>query len=236
MILKLIEKAVANQLNSYINKEGLSNLNQSAYKRLHSTETALLKIQNNIAASMDSGKAVALTLLDLSAAFDTIDHTILFNCLRDWFGVDGTVLMWIKSYLTNRRQKVKLGNSFSDAFSLPYGVPQGSVLGPLLFTLYTTPLSHIISSFNVTHHLYADDTQIYFSWHLIPGTLIPVLLSSLSVLRVFKNGWMVSDGNLIQRRQNLSSLATDRPGSQSCKNFPSSFLENQSPPLMKLRI
>ena len=138
-ISKLIEKVVANQLNSYINKEGLSNLNQSAYKRLHSTETALLKIQNDIAASMDLGKADALTLLDLSAAFDTIDHTILFNCLRDWFGVDGTVLMWIKSYLTNHRQKVKLGNSFSDAFSLPYGVPQGSVLGPLLFTLYTTP-------------------------------------------------------------------------------------------------
>ena len=110
---------------------------------------------------MDSGKAVALTLLDLSAAFETIDHTILFN--RDWFGVDGTVLMWIKSYLTNHRQKVKLGNSFSDAFSLPYGVPQGSVLGPLLFTLYTIPLSHIISSFNVTHHLYADDTQIYLA-------------------------------------------------------------------------
>ena len=136
---------------------------QSAYKRLHSTEIALLKIQNDIATSLDSGKAVAHTLLDLSAAFDTIDHTILFNSLRDWFGVDGTVLMWIKPYLTNRRQKVKWGNSFSDAFSLPYGVPQGSVLGPLLFTIYTTPLSHIIYSFNVTHHLYADDTQIYLA-------------------------------------------------------------------------
>ena len=108
---------------------------------------------------MDSGKAVALTLLDLSAAFDTIDHDILFNSLRDWFGVDGTVLRWIKSYLSNRKQN----NSFSDAFSLPYGVPQGSVLGPLLFTLYTTPLSNIISNFNVTHHLYADDTQIYLA-------------------------------------------------------------------------
>ena len=81
-ISKLIEKAVASQLNSYINKEGLSNFNQSAYKRLHSTETALLKIQNSIAASMDSGKADALTLLDLSATFDFIDRNILFNCLR----------------------------------------------------------------------------------------------------------------------------------------------------------
>ena len=87
-ISKLIEKAVANQLTSYINKEGLCNFNQSAYKRLHSTETAILKIQNDIAASMDSDKAVSLTLLDLSAAFDNIDHNILFNCLRDWFGVD----------------------------------------------------------------------------------------------------------------------------------------------------
>ena len=139
-ISKLIEKAAANQLNSYINKEGLSNFNQSAYKRLHSTETAFLKIQNNIAGSMDSGKAVALTLLDLSAAFDTIDHNILFGCLRDWFSVDGTDLMWIKSYLTNHRRKVKLGNSFSYAFTLPYGVPQGSVLGQLLL-LFTLPLS-----------------------------------------------------------------------------------------------
>ena len=78
-ISKLIEKAVANQLNSYINKEGLSILNQSAYKRLYSTETPLLKIQNNIVASMDSGKAVALTLLALSAAFHKIDHTIILT-------------------------------------------------------------------------------------------------------------------------------------------------------------
>ena len=148
------------KLNSYIDSKGFSNVNQSIYRRLHSTETALLKIQNNIVASHDSGKAVALTLLDLSADFDTIDHNILFNGLRDWFGVDGTVLRWNKSYLSKCKQKVKLRNIFSDAFSLPYGVPQGFVLGHLLFTLYTIPLSNIISSFNVTHPLYADDTQI----------------------------------------------------------------------------
>ena len=154
---------MAKQLNNYIDSEGLSNVNHSAYGRLHSTESALLIIQNDIAALIDSGKAVALTLLDLTAAFDTINHDILFNSLRDWFGVDGTVLRWMKSYLSNHKQKVKLGNCFSDPSSLPYGVPQGSVLGPLLFTLYTTPLSNIISNFNVTHHLYADDTQIYLA-------------------------------------------------------------------------
>ena len=106
---------------------------------------------------------MALTLLDLSAAFDTIDHSLLYDCLHDWFGLDGTVLSWIKSYLSNRKQKIKIGDNFSEAVILPFGVPQGSVLGPLLFTLYTSPLSQVISKFNVTHHLYADDTQIYLA-------------------------------------------------------------------------
>ena len=98
---------MAKQLNELISHEGLLNFNQSAYKSSHSTETALLKIQNDIALSVDSGKAVALTLLDLSAAFDTIAHSLLYDCLHDWFGLDGTVLLWIKSYLSNRKKKSK---------------------------------------------------------------------------------------------------------------------------------
>ena len=160
-ISKLIEKAVAKQINEHIAHEGISNENQSAYRVFHSTETALLKIQNDIATSMDKGGAVGLILLDLSAAFDTIDHSILFNCLQHWYGSDGVVLKWVQSYLNSRKQRIKIDGHLSDAFQLPYGVPQGSVLGPLLFTLYTTPLSSVISKFNVTHHLYADDTQIY---------------------------------------------------------------------------
>ena len=162
-ISKLIEKVVAKQLNEFISRKGLLNVNQSAYKSFHSTKTALLKIQNDIAFSVDSGKAVAQTLLDLSAAFDTIDHCLLYDCLHDWFGLDGTVLLWIKLYLSNRKQKIKIGDSFSESVILPFGVPQGSVLGPLLFTLYTSPFSQVISKFNVTHHLYADDTQIYLA-------------------------------------------------------------------------
>ena len=96
--------------------------------------------------TLDSGKTVALTLLDLSGAFDTIDHFLLYDCLHDWFSLDGTVLSWIKSYLSNRKQKIKIGDSFSEAVILPFGVPQGSVLGPLLFTLYTSPLSQVISN------------------------------------------------------------------------------------------
>ena len=137
---------MAKQLNKFILREGLLNVNQSAYKSSHSTETTLLKIQNDIALSVDSGKALALTLLDLSAVFHIIDHSLLYDCLHDWFGLDGTVLSWIKSYLSHCQQKIKIGDSFSDAVILPFGVPQGSVLGPLLFTLYSSPLSQVISN------------------------------------------------------------------------------------------
>ena len=110
---------------------------------------------------MDKGAAVGLVLLELSAAFDTLDHSILFNCLQHWYGIDRVVLKWVQSYLISRKQQVKIDGHLSDAFQLCYWVPQRSVMGPLLFTLCTTPLSSVISKFNVTHHLYPDDTQIY---------------------------------------------------------------------------
>ena len=81
-VSKLIEKVVAKQINEFISREGTVNVNQSAYKRFHSTETALLKIENDIALSLDSGNTVSLTLLDLSAAFDTIDCITLIDCLK----------------------------------------------------------------------------------------------------------------------------------------------------------
>ena len=112
---------------------------------------------------MDKGEVTALTLHDLSAAFDTIDHATLTDRLSDWYGISGQAQIWFSFYLQNRHQSVKIEDTFSDKVTLSYGVPQGSVLGPVLFTLYTTPLSAIISSFDINHHLYADDTQIYIS-------------------------------------------------------------------------
>ena len=119
-------------------------------------------MHNDIHLNIDNGKVTAQTLLDLSAAFDTIDHNILITSLSTWYGISGTALSWFTSYLTDREQAIKIGNYFSDMLPTSCGVPQGSVLGPLLFTLYTTPLSSVIQSHNLYHHLYADDTQIYF--------------------------------------------------------------------------
>ena len=113
---------------------------------------------------MDDGRVTALTLLDLSVAFDTVDHTILLRRLGNWFGVSGKALDRFKLYLTGRSQRIKLGNCLSSRNDLSFGVPQGSVLGPLLFTLYTNPLSSLIFGHAIPHHLYADDSQLYVSF------------------------------------------------------------------------
>ena len=137
-------------------------MSQSAYGQFHSTETALLKIHNRVTLNTYKGQVIALSLLDLSAAFDTIHHNILIKCLSLWYGISGVVLSWFSSYLTGRHQTIKIANCFSAALPTSYGVPQGSVLGHLLFTLYITPHSSVTQSHNLDHHLYADDTHIYF--------------------------------------------------------------------------
>ena len=110
---------------------------------------------------MDAGKVTALMLLDPSAACDTIDHTILLSRLDDWFGVTGKALNWFESYLTGRCQRIKIGECLSCKADLKFGVSQGSVLGPLLFTLYTTPLGCMIFEHAIPHHLYVDNSRLY---------------------------------------------------------------------------
>ena len=104
---------------------------QSAYRYNHSTETALLRVQNDILRSMDNQKVTMLLLLDLSAAFDTVSHSILNRRLKDRIGVSGKALEWFIAYLSDRKQSVCINNSHSECVNLKYGVPQGSVLGPI---------------------------------------------------------------------------------------------------------
>ena len=122
---KIVENVVASRLNSQVNSSHTSNDYQSAYRKFHSTETALLKIHNDILSSMDDSRVTALTLLDLSSVFDRMDHTILLRRLGNWFGVSGKELDWFKSYLTGRSQRIKLGNCLSSRSDLSFGVSQG---------------------------------------------------------------------------------------------------------------
>ena len=134
-ISKLTERVVALQLNEHLKENDILEHMQSAYKSGHSTETALLKVQNDILMAMDNQKVTALLLLDLSAAFDTVNHTILLNRLQKCVGITGGALRWFQSYLENRKQSVRINNVNSEPVDLKYGVPQGSVLGPVLFSL-----------------------------------------------------------------------------------------------------
>ena len=136
---------------------------QSAYRPGHSTETALLKVVNDLFLSLNKGNISVLALLEFSSAFDTIDHTILVHRLQTDFGFTDTVLQWFSSYLTDRTHYVSLCNHCSDFAPVHSDVPQGSVLGPILFTMYVKPLSAIIDSHSVIHHSFADDLQLQMS-------------------------------------------------------------------------
>ena len=145
-----------------VHSNGLENVKQSAYKLSHSTETALLSIKNDVHLALARGEATAIVLLDQLAAFDTTDHGTLLDCLSSWYGIGGIVLEWFKSYLSDHSQCVKIGSILSDAKKLLFRVPQGSVLGPILFSLYTTPLSKVIQNhLGIGFHFYADDREFY---------------------------------------------------------------------------
>ena len=163
-ISKILERIIYNRLSEHIHSFNTYSIFQSAYRRFFSTETALLKIQNDLLLAIDKQRVTALVLLDLSAAFDTIDHKILLHRLENWFGVSGSALRLFSSYLSGRSQSVIINGHCSSSEPLVTGVPQGSVLGPLLFTIYTTPIAHEIQAQSFSYHLYADDTQIYISF------------------------------------------------------------------------
>ena len=143
---KILEKLVLSQDSSNLNSHNLYNTCQSAYRPGHSTETALLKVVNDLFLSLNKGNISVLALLDLSSAFDAIDHSILVHRLHTDFGFADAVLQWFSSYLTDRTHYVSLSNHCSAFAPVHSGVPQGSVLGPMLFTMYAKPLSVIIDS------------------------------------------------------------------------------------------
>ena len=154
---------VSGRLNEHLIKNSMFDPLQSAYRNKHSTETAWIKVQNDILSALDAGSSAVLLMLDLSAAFDTIDHDILLSRLCNVYGITGNALDLFRSYLTGRIQRVVIENAVSGDQELGFGVPQGSVLGPKIYCMYTKPVSDIIQRYGLSHHSYADDTQLYMT-------------------------------------------------------------------------
>ena len=188
---KTIERVAATQTMNYFADNDLLPKFQSAYRPHHSTETALACVFNDILKAIDQHQEVVLVLFDLSSAFDTIDHGDLLARLRDRYGFTGKVLSWFESYLTSRVQSVIINDTQSSELPVSFGVPQGSVLGPLLFSLFFAPLEEIIAAHGLNCMIYSDDTQLYVS--LNPKSREHVL-SSIDLCTKDIMAWCTSNG------------------------------------------
>ena len=162
-ISKLIEHTVAKQLTAYMAENDLFKPYQSAYRSNHSMETALLCVMDSLLVALDNHSQVFVSLIDCSAAFDPVVHDTLLNRMSACLGLSGMAHNWFRSYLSNRAQCISISGHKSNSHPLNCGVPQGSVLGPIRFTVYTLPLSDIIRAHSTGYHLYADDTQPFLT-------------------------------------------------------------------------
>ena len=151
------------QLLAHLSLHSLLNPHQSACRAAHSTETALLKVTNDLLTASDDDKVSILVLLNFSAASGTIDNSLLLNRTQHFFGISESVLSWFPSYLTDRKQSVCENGLYSSPSMLKLGVPHGSVLSPVPFTLYVSPMSNVIQKHVMKHKSFDYNTQLQLS-------------------------------------------------------------------------
>lgn len=199
-ISKVLERAVLIQVQEFLKKADVCEQFQSGFRSRHSTETALSKVFNDLFLHLDTGNCAILILLDLTAAFDTVDHKILLWRLEHCVGLKGTVLKWFESYLTDKSISVQMGQFSSSVAPLTCGVPQGSVLGPLLFTLYMLPLGFIFRKHGISFHCFADDVQVYLPLKVPVKESLQAVINCMSDIKT----WM--DLNFLKLNENKTEV------------------------------
>ena len=215
----MTEGFVAQQLQHFVEENGIYGIYLSAYRAHHSAEIALVRIHNDTARSIDSRRSVLLVLLDLRAAFDTINHSTLLRCLSG-YELFGDVLAWLISYLCNRTCVVRVKNGVLELETMTTGVPQGTVLGPLLFNVYIEPLTTHLQKHNINHHLYADDTQLYITF---PPTDHAQGLARMEACVQDAKAWLCDNGLVMNDSKSqaivIRSSSVRTPTSITCVNI-----------------
>ena len=163
MFSKILEKLFLLRLRPHIMNSGRYCKFQSAYRKGHSTETALLKVINDVQRAAGQGLCTVLLAINISTAFDTVHHDTLLDRARTVFSNEEVALYWIRSFVTGRTQQIVVESEKSTVFASSSGVPQGSVLGPMLFGMYISPVGDVITQHRVCYHQYTDDMQLYVS-------------------------------------------------------------------------
>ncbi|XP_062391362.1 uncharacterized protein LOC134079180 [Sardina pilchardus] len=197
---KVLEREVYVQLQSFLTNNNIFEKFQSGFRTAHSTETALLRVLNDLLLAADSGSPVILVLLDLTAAFDTVDHGILLSQLEHRVGIKDTALNFFQSYLADRTFSVQLGDCISSVAPLTCGVPQGSILGPILFLLYILPLGEILARHNISYHCFADDVLLYLPLKANGQAALHSLLDCLADIKA----WM--GANFLNLNENKTEI------------------------------
>lgn len=207
---KLVERVATARFVRHAEDNKLFPVRQSSYRRGHSTETAVLCVHNDLVRAIDEQRITGLVMLDLSAAFDTVDHSILLSVLEKRFGVSDVTLAWFRSYLSDRTQTFCLNGTSSDQLSVSCSVPQGSSAGPVEFIAYTEDVSNVFNQNGVHYHLYADDKQAYVDTSVKD---VPIARATLRNCIIDVSDWCSS------RRLQLNETKTELIWFGSTKNL-----------------